>query len=160
MLAVWGQFLDHDITSTASSRNRNGGLVSCCDAVVSHPECFPVKISKEDPYYSFRNITCMNFVRSAPAPNCCLGPREQMNQVSAFIDGSVVYGSNLNFAKSLRTLKDGFLKMFITADNRQLLPVSNDSNDGCNREEQSRLGRYCFVSGECLTFFLGLLAFQ
>lgn len=149
MLAVWGQFLDHDITSTAASRNKDGAAISCCDSSeFRHPECFPVDISKEDPYYNTRNVTCMNFVRSAPAPNCCLGPREQMNQVTAFIDGSVVYGSSLNLAMQLRSMNGGLLKMFITVDNRELLPISNDSNDGCNREEQTKMGRYCFISGE------------
>ncbi|GJQ67039.1 HPX6 [Trypoxylus dichotomus] len=149
MLAVWGQFLDHDITSTAATRNKDGSMISCCDnSILKHPECFQVKISNEDPYYNHKNITCMNFIRSAPAPNCCLGPREQMNQVSAYIDGSVVYGSNLNLAKQLRTLKGGLLKMFRTSDHRELLPISNDSNDGCNREEQMRIGRYCFISGD------------
>lgn len=148
MLAVWGQFVDHDVTSTASSRSKNGTVISCCgDSNLTHPECFPVKIPAEDHYYGFKNITCMNFVRSAPAPNCCLGPREQMNQVSAYIDGSVVYGLNLDASMKLRSLRHGMLRMFLTPDRRELLPISKDVNDGCNREEQRRLGRYCFMSG-------------
>lgn len=69
MLAVWGQFLDHDITATAGTQGDDGKPIECCDNdEVSHPECFPVKLEKGDPYFEKYNLTCMNFVRSAPAP--------------------------------------------------------------------------------------------
>lgn len=148
MLAVWGQFLDHDITATALSQKENGSSISCCQiGGIPSPECFPVLIEKNDPFAQY-NVNCMEFVRSAPAPTCCLGPREQMNQASAFIDGSVVYGNDENKMISLRTLERGQLKMYVTQDNRTLLPISEDMNDGCNREEERIRGRYCFASGD------------
>ncbi|GBP76895.1 Chorion peroxidase [Eumeta japonica] len=71
MLAVWGQFLDHDITATALNKGANGSSLSCCDpSQPAHPECFPVQLDKEDPFYEDYNLTCMEFVRSAPAPTC------------------------------------------------------------------------------------------
>lgn len=99
MLAVWGQFLDHDLTATALNQGQGGKAISCCnkDGSVSenpHPECFPVFLDKADPYFQNYNVTCMEFVRSAAAPTCRLGPREQLNQASSFLDGSVVYGTN------------------------------------------------------------------
>lgn len=75
------------------------------------------------------------------------GPREQMNQASAFIDGSVVYGSDERKVLSLRTMSKGLLKMYTTEDNRTLLPISDDMSDGCNREDETSKGRYCFLSG-------------
>lgn len=83
MLAVWGQFIDHDITNTALSQAADGSAISCCDleAADAHPECFPVRLAAGDPYYHKYNVTCMEFVRSAPAPTCSLGQREQLNQV-------------------------------------------------------------------------------
>lgn len=147
MLAVWGQFLDHDITATASTRQQDGSTISCCSSGNMYPECYSVIIDKEDPLSRY-NITCMEFIRSAPADTCCFGPREQMNQVSAFIDGSVVYGSDENVVKKLRTFKNGSLKMLLTKDGRELLPMSTDMKDGCNREEESIKGRYCFLTGE------------
>ncbi|XP_030755866.1 peroxidase-like [Sitophilus oryzae] len=147
MLAVWGQFLDHDITATALNQKKNGESISCCQNNTLPSECFPVVLPKDDPY-SKHNVSCMEFVRSAPAPTCCLGAREQMNQATAFIDGSVVYGIDDSAVYSLRSMKNGLLKMYITKENRSLLPVSEDMNDGCNREEEKLKGRYCFLSGD------------
>lgn len=38
--------------------------------------------------------------------------------------------------------------MFLTPDNRTLLPVSTDPLDGCNEAQQNSKGRYCFESGD------------
>ncbi|KAJ8951456.1 hypothetical protein NQ318_006888 [Aromia moschata] len=132
MLAVWGQFLDHDITATALSQKSNGSSISC----------YP-----RDPFLEY-NVTCLEFTRSAPAPTCCLGPREQLNQVTAFIDGSVIYGAEDELVNKLRDFKNGTLKMYVTEDKRSLLPVSDDLNDGCNREQKQRKGEYCFFTGD------------
>lgn len=82
MLAVYGQFLDHDITATALSQGLNGTSIPCCPPSDAHPECFPVPVSSGDPVFDVAGRTCMDFVRSAPAPQCKLGPRQQLNQVS------------------------------------------------------------------------------
>ncbi|XP_044257403.1 peroxidase [Tribolium madens] len=143
MLAVFGQFLDHDMTATAPNRGPNVSTIACCGQKITHPECFPVTLAPFDPLTEF-NLTCMEFVRSAPAKTCCLGPREQMNQVTAFIDGSVIYGVEEKTVGALRTMTGGELEMY----NRTLLPVSKDLTDGCNRLEESRKGRYCFLTGD------------
>lgn len=110
MLAVWGQFLDHDITATALSKGSEGKSISCCDENSQirkdiHPECFPVKLDRMDPYYQEYNVSCMEFIRSAPAPTCRLGPREQMNQASAYIDGSMIYGTDEEVSRVKSFLK-------------------------------------------------------
>ncbi|XP_050449274.1 chorion peroxidase [Cataglyphis hispanica] len=149
MLAVFGQFLDHDITATALSQGINGSSIACCSvSKEQHPECFPIRIGTGDPLHDLHNRTCMDFVRSAPAPRCELGPREQLNQVSAFIDGSAIYGSNNEITRNLREFSGGRLKMQLTPDNRTLLPASTNPNDGCNREAERRHGRYCFAAGD------------
>ncbi|VEN35325.1 unnamed protein product [Callosobruchus maculatus] len=90
----------------------------------------------------------MEFVRSSPAPTCCLSAREQLNQATAYIDASVMYGCEENVTRPLREMKGGRMKMLELEDGRSLLPVSEDPNDGCNREEQEKDGRYCFATGD------------
>lgn len=104
MLAVFGQFLDHDITATALTQGQDNEPLDCCDdSDERHAECFPVELGPGDPNYDRYNITCMNFIRSAPAPTDRFGPRQQLNQVSAFIDGSVIYGNTQAKVESLRS---------------------------------------------------------
>uniref|UniRef100_A0A1A9X3G1 Chorion peroxidase n=1 Tax=Glossina brevipalpis TaxID=37001 RepID=A0A1A9X3G1_9MUSC len=149
MLAVFGQFLDHDVTATSLSTSQEGESINCCTVPdFKHPECFPVIILPDDPYYSRFNVTCMNFVRSAPAPTGHFGPRQQLNQATSFIDGSMVYGNSDLRQQQLRTMRNGTLRMFETSDGRQLLPISTNFDDGCNRVEMFREGKYCFESGD------------
>ncbi|GAB0087586.1 peroxidase [Sergentomyia squamirostris] len=149
MMAVWGQFLDHDITATALNQGQNGQPIDCCsEEGQKHPECFPVPIEKGDPYFDEYNVTCMGFVRSAPAPTGRFGPRQQLNQATAFIDGSAVYGSTQARTNALRENTRGRLRMFHTTDNRTLLPLSTDPTDGCNDAVQNAAGRYCFDTGD------------
>lgn len=104
MVAVFGQFLDHDITATALNQGQDNEPIDCCaETGDRHPECFPVILGAGDPNFDLYNITCMNFVRSAPAPTDRFGPRQQLNQASAYIDGSVVYGYTGEKVESLRT---------------------------------------------------------
>lgn len=148
MLAVWGQFIDHDITATALTRGKNGSTISCCDTKIKHPECFPVMLNKTDEYYSKYNISCMEFVRSAPALRCSFGPREQLNQASSYLDGSMIYGNTQELSEQLRSYQLGKLEVTYTSDGRALLPVSKDPTDGCNQAEEIKKGRYCFLSGD------------
>lgn len=85
MTAVFGQFLDHDITATAISQINNDSSLACCPPNPQHPECFPVDVGPGDPFYDITGSRCMEFVRSAPAQQCKIGAREQLNQVSNII---------------------------------------------------------------------------
>lgn len=107
MLAVFGQFLDHDITATALNQGQDNEPIDCCldPGDEAHPECFPVLLGPGDPNFDQYNITCMNFIRSAPAPTEHFGPRQQLNQASAYIDGSVIYGYTTERMNTLRTRK-------------------------------------------------------
>ncbi|XP_047520191.1 peroxidase [Pieris napi] len=148
MLAVWGQFIDHDITATALSKGENSSSLQCCNTNGPvHPECFPVPLDAEDPYYQDYNITCMEFVRSAPAPTCHFGAREQLNQATAFLDASAVYSFAEKKTWKLREGLRGQLKM-LRIGKWELLPPSTDPNDGCNTVEMNAKGRYCFESGD------------
>ncbi|XP_063594360.1 chorion peroxidase-like [Penaeus indicus] len=54
-----------------------GEAIPCClqaedNPTLLHPECAPIPIPADDPFYSKFDQTCMDFVRSAPAPRCLL----------------------------------------------------------------------------------------
>ena len=75
-------FTDHDVTSTPQTRGFNNSLLKCCghggqflENDLLHPDCMPIQVSDRDLFYSQFNATCMEFVRSSPAPrrDCTLG---------------------------------------------------------------------------------------
>ncbi|KAI1288387.1 Chorion peroxidase [Halotydeus destructor] len=144
----FGQFLDHDMTSTLSTRPQNGQAISCCDARFDrnprliHPACFAIRIPPQDPVYG--RIPCMSFVRSAPAvrPSCIIGPREQVNQLSAFIDGSMIYGTSTEMAQVLRSFKGGRL-ISSSVNGNEFLPESEST---C--AIPAEVGRHCFAAGD------------
>ena len=94
MVMQFGQFLDHDLTSTPQTRGFNHSLIRCCtegsrmflNPDLLHPDCQPIKVLSTDYFYSRHNATCMEFVRSSPAPrkDCSLGPRDQVWPLTQF----------------------------------------------------------------------------
>ncbi len=115
----WGQFLDHDIDLT--------------DGV--HPaEPANISIPAGDIYFDPGNVgnVVMPFNRSIYDKSTGLGienPRQQLNEITGWIDASNVYGSDDERATALRTL-DGSGKLKTSKGN--LLPFNTDglSNAG------------------------------
>lgn len=116
----WGQFLDHDLTlalSTTLDTEEAEGILCCPDnptqdqrrTLPLHPACSPIPVGRQDPFYARFGTVCINFIRNAPAPrpDCNLGPREQLNQLTHYLDGSMVYGSTRERAADLRAFRDG-----------------------------------------------------
>ncbi|XP_071089127.1 myeloperoxidase-like [Haliotis cracherodii] len=143
MLMQWGQFLDHDITSTPKQKfeaniGPYGRSFGCC--FQQRPfsrKCFPIVIPQPDRHFK---STCMNFVRSVQVENehCQAAPVEQLNQITAYIDASQVYGSSQGEQNKLRTFVDGQLKMKST-----YLP--SDSEPSCTTTNSNS---YCFLAGD------------
>lgn len=148
LAAVFGQFIAHDISHTPQMAGFIGQRLKCCDVELAnfHPECYPLLIQTDDPFYSRLKQRCQEYVRSSVAPRtgCTLGPREQINQVTAFLDGSVIYGSSKEENDNIRLLQGGLLAMNKgPAGSRGLL--SEDSTDlDCKVEGSYR----CFRSGD------------
>ncbi|XP_075222518.1 salivary peroxidase/catechol oxidase-like [Lycorma delicatula] len=149
MVMQWGQFLDHDLTHTPISKGQSGSGISCCrDGKIlpddlRHPDCFTIDLPRNDHIFSPFGERCMEFVRSLPAPRpeCNFGPREQMNQVTGILDGSNIYGSNLDHQRLLREFRGGQLKTQ-NVRGKQMLPANPDE---CSSED-NRLS--CFRAGD------------
>lgn len=110
MVWQWGQFLDHDITLTE-------------EAGETDAEAFNIAVPAGDPFFDpFRTGTQeIHFTRSAVADGTGVdSPAEQINASTAFIDGSMVYGSSEEVAASLRSFEGGRL---LTSEN-DLLPIA------------------------------------
>ncbi|XP_055952571.1 chorion peroxidase-like isoform X1 [Argiope bruennichi] len=143
----FGQLLDHDITQAPISTTVDNQAIQCCPpANNTHPQCAPIIIPPNDYFYSQFGTTCMNFVRSAICPTCRLGPRQQINQITAFIDASFVYGNSENETRTLRTL-DGTGRLRSERSRYgDLLPSSPDpQNDFCSFPETNDI---CFQAGD------------
>ncbi|CAG0923981.1 unnamed protein product, partial [Notodromas monacha] len=147
----FAQFLDHDITFTPVNKGFSDSILDCkrCDAENTiHPECMPIFIPEEDTWYPKSNGTtgsrfCLSFTRSLPG-QLTLGYREQVNQVTAFIDGSAVYGADLCESRKLRTLKDGLLRVLEgTKHVGQPLMPRVDSDKECKAPSG-----FCFTAGD------------
>ncbi|MFK8028257.1 MAG: peroxidase family protein [Gammaproteobacteria bacterium] len=99
----WGQFLDHDIDITDGA---------------SPEELVPITIPTGDPQFDPDQLgnVVMNFNRSIYEPGS--NPRQQLNEITGWIDASNVYGSDeeraialrkMNGSGKLKTSKKGLL---------------------------------------------------
>ncbi|KAJ6220032.1 hypothetical protein RDWZM_005844 [Blomia tropicalis] len=152
LLMQFGQFVDHDLTRTGTTKTHNNEQINCCDEKVvanprlRHPACFEIPIPEQDQFLINEQQTCMNFVRSAPAvnPKCRFGPREQLNQLSSYLDGNNIYGASLKESNELREFRNGRLLVSFV-NNEEFLPLRhNDTN--CQLPKNSELK--CFRGGD------------
>ncbi|CAI4223897.1 unnamed protein product [Auanema sp. JU1783] len=139
---TWWQVVASDMISIVPHQaliNGEPRALPCCRDGFNHPECDSIQIPPADPAYKNR-VTCIPHSRSliSPRPSCGLGPREQVNLASSFLDASVIYGSNSERARHLRTFRKGQLR---TAGNVGDLP-STEGSVKCQAEP----GR-CAISG-------------
>ncbi len=102
----WGQFIDHDITLT------EGG----------DEESLNIEVPVGDPYFDpFETGQAeIEFTRSAIAAGTGVDTaRQQVNGITAFIDGSMIYGSDDETAAALRSFEGGQLR----TSEGDLLPI-------------------------------------
>lgn len=118
MVYVWGQFIDHDLDLTMSGDGS---------------EAFNVEVPNGDPQFDPNSTGTQVIPLSRSGFDSSTGtsttnPRQQVNEITAFLDGSMVYGSDAARATALRMLTGGKLKT--SAGN--LLPLNTDGLDNIN----------------------------
>ncbi|MBW3597158.1 MAG: phosphatase PAP2 family protein, partial [Planctomycetes bacterium] len=118
MVWQWGQFLDHDISLTPE---------------VDPAEPAPISVPAGDPFFDPFNTGAqtIRFQRSKYDPatgDSPETPRRQMNVITAYIDGSNVYGSDDERAAALRTFEGGRL----TTSDGELLPFNEEGLPNAN----------------------------
>lgn len=66
-------------------------------------------MSAQDNFFGPLGVKCLEFLRSGPAPreDCEFGPREQLSQVTSYLDASTVYSSNAFQTDTLRLFRNG-----------------------------------------------------
>ncbi|KAG5883010.1 hypothetical protein JTB14_033465 [Gonioctena quinquepunctata] len=154
MFMQWGQFIDHDITSVVKSISFNGSIPRCCDRggrrmlppELTHPSCLPIAISADDWFFGKLGMRCMEFIRSAPSTriDCDLGWREQINQVTPFIDASTIYGSDIETSDDMRSFRNGKIS-YGRHEDGQLQPPDPPGGELCRA---GALTTDCFQPGD------------
>lgn len=110
MIYAWGQFLDHDFDLTPT-----GGT-----------DVMHIPVPAGDPYFDPNNTGTQTIDTSRSVFNPATGtstsnPRQQVNIVTAWLDGSMIYGSNTATANALRSFFRGRMK----TSPGNLLPFNN-----------------------------------
>nr|CAD7588585.1 unnamed protein product [Timema genevievae] len=168
MLMQWGQFLDHDLdhaTPSVSSESWDG--IDCKRSCDYAAPCFPMEVPPNDP--RIKNRRCIDFIRSSSI--CGSGqtsvlfdtvmPREQINQLTSYIDASQVYGFAKEVAQDLREFRTNYGHLregTKLPGGKPFLPLADAQPNDCRRDPtESEFG--CFLAGDIRSNEqLGLLA--
>ncbi|XP_048263814.1 peroxidasin homolog isoform X2 [Bombus terrestris] len=157
MVMQWGQFMDHDLDHalpSVSSESWDG--IDCKKSCDNAAPCFPMDVPPGDPRVN--NRRCIDFIRTSAVCGSgatsllwgSLTPREQLNQLTSYMDGSQVYGYDDALARDLRdlTTDHGLLREGpAIPGHKPLLPYANGQFVDCRRNPvESSIN--CFVAGD------------
>ncbi|MGB3401534.1 MAG: peroxidase family protein [Microcoleaceae cyanobacterium] len=132
----WGQFLDHDLDLTpATSGEAFNILVPAGDA-----EFDPTNTGNQE-------IDLTRSIFDSSTGTSVSNPREQINEITAYIDGSNVYGSDQERAEALRTLDGtGRLETSLADNGEILLPFNTEGLE--NDDPFNRPANQLFLGGD------------
>ncbi|KAK5964903.1 hypothetical protein GCK32_016294, partial [Trichostrongylus colubriformis] len=114
MMMQWGQFMSHDMAKTTLQPS-----AQCTSCTPVKSKCMTIPITANDPNSAFKQKQCLKVSRSAPI--CHVTPREQLNENTAYIDASMIYGSSPKDLHKFRDGRTGMLKMN-RFNNQMVLP--------------------------------------
>nr|XP_054749160.1 lactoperoxidase-like [Lytechinus pictus] len=125
MAMQFGQLVDHDVGHAPIHPNMCG-----CE---TKEHCIPIEVPADDPIFRIRCIP-LSRSKTVPGPECdVVKSWEQMNQITAFIDGSILYGSSASVQNDLRA-PGGLLRFRQNPFNESLKPFLPDDEENvqCN----------------------------
>ncbi len=152
LLMAFGQFLDHDMDLAVQPSDVECDLASCETGDL----CAPVRVPTDDQTFGVgtaRNGSCLPFVRSLPA--CTSGDyeaRNPVNEISSFLDCSMIYGSTSARASFLREMSGGRLRAEPDPPRKPTLPKSPPCPPDEGGDEPSECcpsgQEFCYVAGD------------
>jgi peroxidase len=164
ILMQFGQFIDHDLSLSPELEDECAERAQHCEFT---DICQPIRVTDLDPVFgagTSNNGACIAFSRSLgacpdpdePQVNRGIVPRNQINVLTSFIDGSMIYGSDEEFANKLRLMQGGLLKEGDAQPTKKpelprILRADNIREDGevfvgCPESAEGEFG--CFLAGE------------
>lgn len=130
MFWAWGQFIDHDLTFTEGAGTRT------------------ITTRANDPRFGGRTLTLDGSASAAGTGAGTGRAAEQINTISAFLDGSAVYGSSQAQADSLRSFQGGRMR----ESDFGMLPMDSNLNyqagDVRVNEQQQLIGMHTLMVRE------------
>ncbi|XP_055302477.1 peroxidase-like [Sitodiplosis mosellana] len=128
---MFGQLLTHDSSSRLAYNVKGGNVPGprCCtlsnsgplNPQYTNPNCIPVDIPKNDPFYSEVGVRCQSYIRMARTfDHDCKISYVQTDQVSSYLDLSIIYSESPNTLTTLRTNSSGLLR----TNSKNILPQS------------------------------------
>ena len=144
LLMQFGQFLDHDM-------DLGPELEEECEGCTFTETCQPIPVARDDDTFGLgtpQNGDCLSFRRAIPVCQfntpCSFSPREQLNDITSYIDGSMIYGSNIEQENAVRLFQNGSLRVGppLAPNTGDTLPVDTEGLVACPGRND------CFLCGD------------